>query len=378
MLNELFRLVCLALPAVYIGFAYAGTNDLQRSLARTGIVSLDTSTAGLPPHYRGSDCVAITRKIKSNNLGKSEYETTASYSARMATLGRQKLEGARTMSDRIGFVEPAGVGDTTYDADTGRLNIKATWGRDRLDVERSAYRGSVMSEAVAYDDSAVVHNGYGAAVRGSKSGRTVCALAFSNFPYEQGEPASFAVSVPLTPVQAKAVKRHLALLYVGTLAAPYLGTYSQFQEASLETPHQIVWNGDSAVLTLSEIWLFDQSTGTILHKELVGQQAADRVAALTAPVPSTTKHGGSIEMGNCKPKYPSSSRLMEETGTVKLSFLVAPDGQVRRSEIIRSSGFRALDKAASEALAKCQFSAALEGNTAVLTWVDVQYEFKLD
>jgi TonB family protein len=378
MLNQFFRFVCLVLPAACMGLAHAGPDGLQKRPVPKVTVSLDASTARLPSQYRGSDCVAIVRKIKSYNLGKSEYETSAAYASRMATLGRQKLDGTHTLSDPVAFVEPAGLGDTFYDADAGRLNVKATWGAERLEVEEKAYRGSVMSEAVAYDDGALVSNSYGASVRGSKSGRTVCAVAFSNFPYSRDEPALLTVSVSLTPTQAKAAKQHLALLYVGTVAAPYLGTYSRFQEATLDTPHQIVWNGDSVVLILSEVWLFDRVTGTILHKEPVGQQEADRVAAETAPVPSTTKHGGSIEMNNCKPVYPLSSRRMEETGTVALSFLVTPEGKVRRSELIRSSGFRALDHAASEALSKCRFNAALEGGAAVPTWVDVQYRFNLD
>jgi TonB family protein len=382
MLNRHLFIVFLALPSAYTELAYAGANGRHASRAPADIVSFDASIARLPTHYQGAVCQTVTRKLKSFSLAKSEYETTAAYAARMAALGGQRLDATRALSDLVGFVETADVGNAVYDADAGRLNVQVTWGQERLEVQRGTYRGTVLSETSVYEDAALVSNGFGASTRGSKSGRTVCALAFSNMPYMRGIPATFDVSVSLTPAQAKAAKPHLTLLYLGTIVAPYLGSYSRFQEATLDTPHQIVWNGDSVVLTLSEVWLFDRSTGTILHREPVGKQEANRALAAapggTGPVPYTTKHGGAIEMEGCRPEYPLLSRRQEETGTVRLSFLVTPEGQVRGSELVRSSGFYNLDTAARDALVKCRFQPALENGAPVATWVDVQYRFDLD
>ena len=47
-----------------------------------------------------------------------------------------------------------------------------------------------------------------------------------------------------------------------------------------------------------------------------------------------------------KPEWPKASLRNEETGTVTLSFLIGVDGRVADSKIVKSSGFRDLDKAA--------------------------------
>ena len=89
-------------------------------------------------------------------------------------------------------------------------------------------------------------------------------------------------------------------------------------------------------------------------------------------------HGGSADMDSCKPAYPVKSKEREETGTVALSFRISPEGSVVDSKIVRSTGFRTLDKAANDAIAGCIFHPAVEKGVAVDTWVDVQYSFRLD
>lgn len=96
----------------------------------------------------------------------------------------------------------------------------------------------------------------------------------------------------------------------------------------------------------------------------------------TQALPMTIVHGGSVDIiPSCKPEYPKASRRNEETGRVTLSFMVSPQGQVLSSHVARSTGFRDLDRAASDALSKCTFHAAMVDEKAVTTRVDVQYSF---
>lgn len=79
---------------------------------------------------------------------------------------------------------------------------------------------------------------------------------------------------------------------------------------------------------------------------------------------------------NCtKPVYPKSSLRYEDQGTVTVSYLVDVDGAILDSRILKSSGYRALDKEAFYSLAKCQFR--LPMGVTEPQWTDVRYEWLL-
>jgi len=109
------------------------------------------------------------------------------------------------------------------------------------------------------------------------------------------------------------------------------------------------------------------------------EPAVEADALETVPItqPFATE-GGTVDMSNCKPQYPGSSRRNEETGRVTLRFTVSPTGRVVSAYVHRSSGFRDLDQAAREALSKCTFHAAIIDGKAVATRIEVPYVFDLD
>jgi protein TonB len=92
-------------------------------------------------------------------------------------------------------------------------------------------------------------------------------------------------------------------------------------------------------------------------------------------------HKGKAEM-NCPdnqkpPKYPSKSLENHEEGTVKLLFYIGADGYVLDSQVEKSSGFEALDKAALNVRDACVFKAAdIDGNNLPF-WVSAEYVWKL-
>jgi hypothetical protein len=84
--------------------------------------------------------------------------------------------------------------------------------------------------------------------------------------------------VPMTPAEAKAAKQRLALMYIGTIAPPFLGIYEDSHKATLDDPHQISWRGDSVVLNPSEVWVFNRTTGSVYKKVAVAGRASDKPA----------------------------------------------------------------------------------------------------
>jgi protein TonB len=106
------------------------------------------------------------------------------------------------------------------------------------------------------------------------------------------------------------------------------------------------------------------------------------VASTPAQValPSTpVRTAAVISAASCeKPDYPSASRRLEEEGTVTLKFLVGADGKVKESAVDKSSGFRRLDEAARQGLAKCLFKPGTENGQPVEGWAGIKYTWKLE
>jgi TonB family protein len=86
-----------------------------------------------------------------------------------------------------------------------------------------------------------------------------------------------------------------------------------------------------------------------------------------------------VDLHTCTmPEYPYGALRYEDTGTVKLRFLVAADGSVRRMRKSVSSGHPQLDNAAAFALARCSFRPATVDGKPVATWQAVEYVWQLE
>jgi TonB family protein len=80
---------------------------------------------------------------------------------------------------------------------------------------------------------------------------------------------------------------------------------------------------------------------------------------------------------NPAPRYPNLARLRGWEGTVLLRVLVGKNGGVTKMEVITSSGYIVLDRAASKAVRRWQFLPARVGNLKFSSWVDIPVQFVL-
>lgn len=98
--------------------------------------------------------------------------------------------------------------------------------------------------------------------------------------------------------------------------------------------------------------------------------------AQSAPGPTVVK--AIVDMTTCdKPDYPRNSLRNEEQGTTRIAFLIGLDGQVAQAKIERSSGYRALDVAARNALSLCKFKPGTIDGKPQQSWTAVDYVWKL-
>lgn len=110
------------------------------------------------------------------------------------------------------------------------------------------------------------------------------------------------------------------------------------------------------------------------------QKAPPAPPAPPAPGPAKPVNVAAVaDFSTCaKPEWPKSSLRNEETGTVTLSFLIAADGRVADSKVVKSSGFRDLDKAAVSGISKCRFKPGLTDGKPTEAWMQMQYVWTLE
>jgi protein TonB len=79
-----------------------------------------------------------------------------------------------------------------------------------------------------------------------------------------------------------------------------------------------------------------------------------------------------------KPPYPAAARRANETGSVRMLFLIDVDGKVLDSKVERTSGSRRLDEAARAGLSLCKFKPATLNGRPERTWGRIDYVWTLE
>jgi len=106
--------------------------------------------------------------------------------------------------------------------------------------------------------------------------------------------------------------------------------------------------------------------------------SAPPVDAPVAAKPSAPPVAAILNLNDCKPEYPRSSLAAEETGVSRVQFKVGPDGQLMSAGIVKSSGSKALDKAAVNGLSRCKFRAAYQDGKPVESSFTVDYVWSME
>jgi TonB family protein len=74
-----------------------------------------------------------------------------------------------------------------------------------------------------------------------------------------------------------------------------------------------------------------------------------------------------------KPVYPPEAVEGRWSGTSTIFLLVGEDGTVKDAKVTKSSGYRALDRAALAAFSRCRFKPPMADGKPVQAWMPIQY-----
>jgi TonB family protein len=80
---------------------------------------------------------------------------------------------------------------------------------------------------------------------------------------------------------------------------------------------------------------------------------------------------------NPSPEYPLIARRRGFQGTVVLEVMVKPNGRVGELRVLKSSGYKVLDRTASASVRDWIFKPAIKGNEKIEMWVRVPVWFQL-
>jgi protein TonB len=85
-----------------------------------------------------------------------------------------------------------------------------------------------------------------------------------------------------------------------------------------------------------------------------------------------------MDPGSCQhPEFPRISIINEESGTVRVGFLIGVNGDILYSTVIKSSGYKPLDLLTLESLDKCKFKPGAFNGSAIESWAKTDYVFKI-
>lgn len=99
--------------------------------------------------------------------------------------------------------------------------------------------------------------------------------------------------------------------------------------------------------------------------------------AETAPATANADRDAAV-LQRVPPEYPTEALRDGRSGTVLLKVRIGADGTANAIDIEKSSGSRALDRAARDAVRQWRFSPKTAGGTAVESELSIPVDFKLD
>jgi hypothetical protein len=215
--------------------------------------------------FAGNDCRALVKGLKTLNLRKGEFETTAAYNERAQEFSTAKITEKINAGDLLGFVSESARTSASYDADRGVLKVEAYLIHTQM-IGMERYQTLMISSKLSNSREYSASNAYGKTVTVTSNLWNACAAIFKNQQqyYSTGK---IETEVVMSPEDAKKAKGNLILVFVGKLTSPYLTDYNEYLKPTIDSPREAAWNGDALLMHLDQIWVVDKITGQV-HKKV--------------------------------------------------------------------------------------------------------------
>lgn len=272
--RSFLRNILFASALIAAGFAWAQPPSKHPIFLSTRFTS-DVDSVGR--EFRGHECAAVARRLRSSKLLKTEFETDEEYATKTsATASSLSPIPGLTGEDLLAFVVPANGLELRFEYDAAQRIA-----RIRLDDIAMIVNGLSIEPEVMLQTKLLPHvfivqsvsevhkpfigqNAFGARVRADEVRRKVCAVA----PMMKTSQLSLQsiVEVQLEPELAKQAKENLGVILIGTPAPPFFMKGDYYSAATIDAPIRLQEDGDIIPLRLKELWYFNKRTGSVIAK----------------------------------------------------------------------------------------------------------------
>lgn len=224
--------------------------------------NIEKLPVGFMGHSHGQVVQALFRM--QDLMKKGEFETTEEYNRRDKTGGA--LFGSVFFDSTLAFVVlPGALIEVKYDADRQLMTIQPS----------GNWKGYQRGVNVAVRGRSEVTNGttaFGGSVRMRVEEGQREPLLFPNrkdfeiFDWSRnGRDVRMTLSLPVSV--AREVKDSIGLVFIGKLETPEIKTETSYNSATVNSPFQSFWLWTHLKLILSEVWIIDTKTGSILKRD---------------------------------------------------------------------------------------------------------------
>lgn len=228
-------------------------------------VSAQSDAEKLPPGYLGHNCRAVLSALQKANLSKDEFETTDAFNERVRDFGRSSTVPGIREGSLLAAVRNIDGELVSYNADSGRLAVPIGQLSLPTTSPGRATVGYIADRKTTKAKTFPASNAFGKKVMVHSRQENVCAIGFTNMYREYGKGVEH-VSISIGPEDARRVKNNLSVLYLGTLALPYVESLAYYSKATIDDPTELTLAGGTIVMDIRETIVFDKRSGTILHR----------------------------------------------------------------------------------------------------------------
>lgn len=236
--------------------------------------SFNSNIKKLPANFKGVNPKELYEKLshKKNSSQKSEFETTNEYKTRLIKLNSQAIMGAISNNSLIALSGDLSTSnfDSTYNADTKVLNIKISLNSVIKEYEYELSKKSFLLNSKTSTDYYKASNSYGATVEVEKIYYWTNEVDILNWKdFIQNKEEDISTNIPMQINSAKKLKEDtdsFAFLFIGKLGSPSSFSGFRSKDPKIDDPVEILRHMEYISLNLSEIWLYQKSSGTIIAK----------------------------------------------------------------------------------------------------------------
>ncbi|MBB5610393.1 MULTISPECIES: hypothetical protein [unclassified Janthinobacterium] len=231
----------------------------------------DANAETLPIDFRGHSCIAISDRLKAFKLKKDEFESTKAYAERVEHVKSEPIYGNLNGSSIIAMSPDKPLLMPNYNADTETMTVRMlSHGSRTTMIGEGFFSSALINSSLSSTQKYIGENGYGKKVEITSSVYDACGITFANIKSQgpsTGIPSDF--SFKISPDDARLNKGAIRILYIAKLESPFLSRYGNMIKPTMDNPIELLWNGDSLVMKLSQVWLYSSVTGKVFSKELL-------------------------------------------------------------------------------------------------------------